>query len=535
MNQSGKATHIEVRDIDHLGIVAGIIDDAGVVEEIDRRLDVHPQERLSCGQAVKAMILNGLGFLSAPLYLFEEFFAGKATEHLIGPGTKPEHLNDDRLGRVLDKLFESGLTELFVSVASKASERFGVPTTSTSSVHLDATSFHLHGRYGGPDDDEGEPEEICLTYGYSRDQRPDLKQFVVDLMSSGDGGIPLFLRVADGNDSDQAVFADLIKDFRARVDLDVLFVADSALYAAENLASLGRLRWLCRVPRTLGEARRVLEETPREAFVQSASHEGYRFARTTSDYGGVEQRWLVVHSEDLEQAARERLEKRLRQRERELNAELRRLVGGSKKKTFACQADALEAAEAFAAEHLRGKHHRFVADPPEIVEVRYYGTDRLMNLATYGCRNAERSSWRLRRYTRFSEAASHWPRTRVRGILLPPRSTQEGEHHELEQAGARPADPRLGSIGAALRVARAETLRGDPPVGALRRLRGREGRGGRSFAESTLYRRLGGFEAEGMESLFASETARKRKLPPAVGRLRPGTSRPSTCPSTSTR
>ncbi len=60
MNQSGKAPHIEVRDIDHLGIVAGIIDDAGVVEEIDRRLDVHPQEHLSCGQAVKAMILKRL-------------------------------------------------------------------------------------------------------------------------------------------------------------------------------------------------------------------------------------------------------------------------------------------------------------------------------------------------------------------------------------------------------------------------------------------------------------------------------------------
>lgn len=372
MNESRKAPQIEVQDIDHLGIVAGIIDDVGVVDEIDRRLGVHPQERLSCGQAVKAMILNGLGFLSAPLYLFEEFFAGKATEHLIGPGIKPEHLNDDRLGRVLDKLFESDLTELFVSVASEASKRFGVPTTSTTSVHLDATSFHLHGRYDRTEED-GEPEEIRLTHGYSRDRRPDLKQFVVDLMSSGDGGIPLFLRVADGNDSDQAVFADLIKDFRARVDLDVLFVADSALYGAENLASLGSLRWLCRVPRTLGEARRVLEETPREVFVPSAAHEGYRFASTTSDYGGVRQRWLVVHSEELEQAARERLEKRLRRRERELNSELRRLVGGSRKKTFACQADALEAAEAFAAEHLRGKHHRFVADPPQIVEVRYYG------------------------------------------------------------------------------------------------------------------------------------------------------------------
>src|SRR5215212_8055276 len=156
MDESGRTPRIEVQDVDHLGIVAGIIDDAGLVEEIDRRVGIHPQEHVSCGQALKAMILNGLGFLSAPLYLFEEFFSGKATEHLIGPGIKPEHLNDDRLGRVLYKLSDAGLAELFVSVAGKASERFELPKP--SSLHLDATSLHLHGRY--ETDDGREPEEI---------------------------------------------------------------------------------------------------------------------------------------------------------------------------------------------------------------------------------------------------------------------------------------------------------------------------------------------------------------------------------------
>jgi transposase len=90
MDESGKAPQIEVQNIDHLGIVAGIIDETGLVEEIGRRVGIHPQEHVSCGRAVKAMILNGLAFLSAPLYLFEEFFTGKATEHLLGPGIKPE-------------------------------------------------------------------------------------------------------------------------------------------------------------------------------------------------------------------------------------------------------------------------------------------------------------------------------------------------------------------------------------------------------------------------------------------------------------
>lgn len=361
MDEHAQQPQIEVQDIDHLGIVAGIIDEIGLVEEIDRRLGTHPQEHVSSSQAVKAMILNGLGFVSAPLYLFGEFFSGKATEHLLGEGIKPEHLNDDRLGRVLDKLFEADLTEVFVGVASKAAERFGVPT---KSVHLDATSFHLHGRY----DDEGqEPEEIRITYGYSREHRPDLKQFVVDLMSAGDGGVPLFLRVADGNEADQAVFAELLRDFRARLDLDALFVADSALYSAQNLASLGNLRWLCRVPRTLGEAGRVLAETPREAFVESDLHEGYRIAQTQSDYGGVAQRWLIVHSEELRKAASERLERHLSLRQKELGRQLSRLSH----KTFACRADAFQAAEAFAAEHLEKHYYRL--DDPQIVTVARYG------------------------------------------------------------------------------------------------------------------------------------------------------------------
>jgi len=127
MDKHAQQPHIEVQDIDHLGIVAGIIDEMGLAEEIDRRVGTPPQEHLSSSQAGKAMILNGLAFVCAPLYLFGEFFSGKATEHLLREGIKPEHLNDDRLGRVLDKLFEADLSEVFVGVASKAAERFGFP------------------------------------------------------------------------------------------------------------------------------------------------------------------------------------------------------------------------------------------------------------------------------------------------------------------------------------------------------------------------------------------------------------------------
>ena len=52
--------------------------------------------------------------ISAPLYLFEKFFSGIATEHLLGEAIQPEHLNDDPLGRVVDKLYDAGLMEILV-------------------------------------------------------------------------------------------------------------------------------------------------------------------------------------------------------------------------------------------------------------------------------------------------------------------------------------------------------------------------------------------------------------------------------------
>jgi transposase len=108
---------ITVSNLDHLGLVAGMIDEIGIVEKINDLVGSQPGEKVSPGHAVKAMIINGLGLVSSPLYLFSKFFEGKATEHLIGEGIKPEYLNDDRLGRVLDKLYLVGLSQIFTAIA----------------------------------------------------------------------------------------------------------------------------------------------------------------------------------------------------------------------------------------------------------------------------------------------------------------------------------------------------------------------------------------------------------------------------------
>ncbi|MDJ1184885.1 DUF4277 domain-containing protein, partial [Roseofilum casamattae] len=74
---------VEISNIDHLGLVAGIIDSIGMEGKINEILGEQRGEKISAGQVVKGMILNGLGLVSSPLYLFSKFFQGKAIEHLI--------------------------------------------------------------------------------------------------------------------------------------------------------------------------------------------------------------------------------------------------------------------------------------------------------------------------------------------------------------------------------------------------------------------------------------------------------------------
>lgn len=333
-------TELETFNLDHHGIVAGIIDDIGLVEILNSELGSHPQEIVSSGVAVKAMILNGLGFVSAPLYLFEHFFDGKPTEHLLGRGIMPAHLSDDKLARSLDKLHRADLTRLFVKVALKAAQHYGVKLTS---LHLDASSFHVHGQYANFDPNEGNAENvISITHGYSREMRPDLKQFLIDLMASSDEGVPLFFAAASGNEADKERFAGLIKRFRELTDFDALFVGDSALYTAKNLQELGKLRWVTRVPLTLKEAKQVLDELS-EASFQESSIPGYRIAERSSHFAGVEQRWLVIESDAASARTAKTFERDLKRQERDLNKELRSLL----KRSYHCREDSLAAAEAF--------------------------------------------------------------------------------------------------------------------------------------------------------------------------------------------
>jgi len=176
------AFEVVVEHLNHLGIVAEVCREIGVAEWLDAQ-DPPSRQRVSVGTATVAMVLNGLGLSNRQLYLVSQFFADKPVEHLLGPGITAADLNDDCLGRTLDWLYAHDVTALFAGVALRARRAFG---GSLRRVHADTTSSAVSGAYM-PVEGDLDAQTIAVTYGYSRDHRDDLKQWMLALVTSEDG------------------------------------------------------------------------------------------------------------------------------------------------------------------------------------------------------------------------------------------------------------------------------------------------------------------------------------------------------------
>jgi transposase len=158
---SPKPQQYRTQILDHLGLVAGMFEELGITEVMDQATKQDPERRIvPAGQAVKAMVLNGLGFVNQPLYLVPHFFQHTPLSRLIAPGMQASHLNDDTLGRALDTLYAFGVTELYSLIAATAATRLGLTRTCS---HLDTTSFHVDGRYNS--DKAPDEHVVHITQG----------------------------------------------------------------------------------------------------------------------------------------------------------------------------------------------------------------------------------------------------------------------------------------------------------------------------------------------------------------------------------
>jgi len=328
----------EIKNLDHLGLIAAQVDDLGLVELMDSMVPQDKEKRtVSLGQSVKAMIINGLGFANHTLYLMPEFFADKPVERLIGEGITADDLNQNLFGRNLDLVHDFDVTQFYMRLSAHTVKQLDLPCLGT---HIDTTSFHVDGDYNsGQDAQEG---VVKITQGYSRDHRPDLNQVGLQLIVENQAGIPLVMQALDGNSSDKNTFAAAINTHvkQLQTDLGVEYiVGDSALYTAKSLEEMKDIFWISRVPETLSDAKYIIEEMSPQLMADI--HQD-AYSSVCMDYAGVQQRWIVNYSPQAYQRALKSVNKQCLKLSSQELKQFEKLCQNE----FACEKDAIKALEA---------------------------------------------------------------------------------------------------------------------------------------------------------------------------------------------
>jgi len=227
---------LESRLLGGLPIVNAFYDRLG----IDRLLEAHvagdARLRVSPAAALGVVIRN-LVVRHAPVYALGEW-AGRYDPVTVGLARdETELLNDDRVGRMLARLFDADRASLLTRLVLDAVDSFEIDL---SRLHNDSTSLKLSGAYehAGGQERGGKPTPAA-RYGFSKDHRPDLKQLVWILTVTADGAVPIAFRVADGNTADVTTHIDTWNTLvELTGDVGFLYVADSKLATFDNVAHI---------------------------------------------------------------------------------------------------------------------------------------------------------------------------------------------------------------------------------------------------------------------------------------------------------
>jgi len=363
-----------ITDARHMPIVKAYAKKIGLVDTIDRLVDT--QMELSPGMAVFGMVLDTLSGRT-PLYRLTEFFEEKDTELLLGAAIEPERFCDYNLGRSMDKIFETGTQKIFSQLAQNALTVFNVDPRR---LHFDTTSVSVFGDYDLVD------PPFDITYGYSKDKRPDLKQFLVSMLCV-DRNIPILGTTKDGNASDKSLNNELltnISKYMAQHGLQpgaYVYVADAAFVTEDNLNKANDKTWfLTRLPATYNECSRVIRDAVASnqwIDIGPLAEEPDRPKRPTAHYraydGTVElygkaYRAIVVHSSVHDKRRHKRIDRLLKHDRKQLEQACKAATASA----YYCHADAQTAGEKLIRKSGSGYHQLQI----DVQKVSKYGRGR---------------------------------------------------------------------------------------------------------------------------------------------------------------
>lgn len=350
----------------HLPAAAAYCRKLGLVELVDHL--VPSQMHLRPGLAVQAMVLDTLSGRT-PLYRLEEFMAEQDRELLLGENVDPRLFNDNNLGRSLDAVFKAGTSHILTELGIRATQVFKLDSRVVS---YDTTSTNVWGDYRHCEA-ENPPKGPVITYGHSKDHRPDLKQFMTELLCV-ERGIPIFGRTLNGNSSDKTSNNEMltrISSVMARQGLGpgaFVYVADSAMVTEKNLTVIDdTTRFTSRLPANYSACSKVITEAVEaDIWIEigrlaegmgSKNRPGanYKAFESMVTLHGRTYRAVVVYSDSHDKRRLKKLDRDLQASERELRVPLEKVTT-----TYHCEADALEMAKKIDA--MSAKFHTVEAD-----------------------------------------------------------------------------------------------------------------------------------------------------------------------------
>ena len=254
MATQDRALTLESRCVDALPLVNHFLErlriDALLAEHVpptDRRQRLAPARPLG-------ILLRNLLLARVPLYSQQEW-AARAVPHLLGlTGEEVGWLNDDRVGRSLDALFDADRATLLTRVVVGAVSTFSIEL---DQLHNDSTTVTFTGDYRKAIGRKLRSKQaLAICHGHNKDHRPDLKQLLFVLTVSADGAVPIHYQSCDGNTGDVETHIATWEVLRALAGRsDFLYVADCKLCSQDNLQHIDsrKGRFITVLPRTRRE------------------------------------------------------------------------------------------------------------------------------------------------------------------------------------------------------------------------------------------------------------------------------------------
>ncbi len=364
----------EIYNYGHLPAAAAYCRRLRLVETVNSI--VSSQMNIQPGVVVQAMVMDTLSGRS-PLYRLKEFMTERDVELLTGDNLPAEAFSDINVGRSLDAIFAAGPSRIVTELGVLATNTFALDTSVPS---YDTTSTSLWGDYRDCEDDVPPPGSV-ITWGHSKDKRPDLKQFMTELLCV-DRGVPIFGRTIDGNSSDKTsnnVILSRISTIMSKHGLGsgaFIYVADSAMVTKENLEAVGSNRFISRLPANYKECERaigVAVDTNEWTHIGKTSEiitsgnrpcAQYKAFETTVTLYEKRYRAVVIHSSSHDKRRQKRYDRLVATSKKSIRDELKQIP-----EIYACEPDAKRAAAQ--AEKLSGRLHNIrVSICPEEVRKR---------------------------------------------------------------------------------------------------------------------------------------------------------------------